>query len=69
MPSDAFLLALVTFISNRGFVNPLKSDNISNFIGAEVELKDALKELNYNKVADPIWMVLCSKFLKDHKFQ
>ena len=50
--TDAFLLALRRFISRRGFIKVLKSDNISNFIGAEKELKEALKQLNQDKIID-----------------
>ena len=69
MPTDAFLLALHKFISRRGFVKVLRSDSDSNFIGAEKELKEALKQLNHVKIIDvmsrqniewkfnpPIWM-------------
>ena len=37
MSTDAFLLALRRFISRRGFVKVLRSDNGSNFIDAEKE--------------------------------
>ena len=50
--TDAFLLALRRFISRRGFIKVLKSDNFSNFIGAEKELKEALKQLNQDKIID-----------------
>ena len=69
MPTDAFLLALHKFISRRGFVKVLRSDSDSNFIVAEKELKEALKQLNHVKIIDvmsrqniewkfnpPIWM-------------
>ena len=49
MSTDAFLLALRRFISRRGFVKVLRSDNGSNFIGAEKELKQALKQLSHDK--------------------
>ena len=38
MSTDAFLLALCRFISRRGFVKVLRSDNGSKFIGAKREL-------------------------------
>ena len=69
MSTDAFLLALHKFISRRGFVKVLRSDSDSNFISAEKELKEALKQLNHVKIIDvmsrqniewkfnpPIWM-------------
>ena len=54
MSTDAFLLALHRFISRRGFVKFLRSDKGSNFIGAEKELKEALKQLNHDKIIDVI---------------
>ena len=52
MATDAFLLALRRFISRRGFVKVLRSDSGSNFIGAEKELKESLKQLNHDKIID-----------------
>ena len=52
MTTDAFnTMALPRFIS-RDFVKVLRSDNGSNFIGAEKELKEALKQLNHDKIID-----------------
>ena len=52
MATDAFsTMALRRFIS-RDFVKVLRSDNGSNFIGAEKELKEALKQLNHDKIID-----------------
>ena len=52
MATDAFsTMALHRFIS-RDFVKVLRSDNGSNFIGAEKELKEALKQLNHDKIID-----------------
>ena len=50
--TDAILLALHRFISRKGFVKVSRSDNGSNFIGAEKELKEALKQLNHDKIID-----------------
>ena len=51
MPTAAFLLAPRRFIFRRGLVRVLKSENGSNFIGAEKEPKEALKQLN-DKIID-----------------
>ena len=37
MSTDAFLLALLGFISRRGFIKLLRPDNGLNFLGAEKE--------------------------------
>ena len=53
MSTDAFsTTALRRFISRRGFVKVLRSDNGSNFIGAEKKLKEPLKQLNHDKIID-----------------
>ena len=52
MSTDVFLLALHRCIPRRGFIKVLRSDNGSNYIGAKKELKEALKQLNHNKIID-----------------
>ena len=52
--TDALLSALHKFISRRGFVKVSRSDNGLNFIGPEKELKEALKQLNHDKIIDII---------------
>ena len=52
--TDAFILALRRFIARRGHVKILRSDNGSNFIGAEKELKHALTCIDQNKVAQTL---------------
>ena len=51
MTTDAFILVLRRFIARLGLVKILRSDNGSNFIGAEKELKHALTCIDQNKVA------------------
>ena len=50
LSTDALLSALHKFISRRGFVKVSRSDNGLNFIGPEKELKEALKQLNHDKI-------------------
>ena len=54
MTTDAFILVLRGFIAWRGHVKILRSDNGSNFIGAEKELKHALTCIDQNKVAQTL---------------
>ena len=42
MSTDSFILALRRFKARRGHPKSIRSDNGSNFVGAERELKDAL---------------------------
>jgi len=50
MSTDSFLLTLRRFIARRGKPQTIYSDNGTNFVGAEVELKKALKLLNQSNV-------------------
>ena len=50
LSTDAFILALRRFISRRGKVNIIRSDNGTNFVGASKELKQAIKNIDQNTV-------------------
>ena len=50
MNTDSFIQALRRFICRRGPVRQLRSDQGSNFIGAQRELREALKEMNGDKI-------------------
>ena len=50
MTTDAFINALRCFIALRGAVGQLRSDQGSNFVGAQHELKEALKEIKHERL-------------------
>ena len=50
LDTDSFILALRRLVARRGNVRSVYSDNGSNFIGAERELKKAYSEMNDNKI-------------------
>jgi len=50
LETDACINALCRFISRRGQVVYLRSDNGIYFIGAQSELKEALATLNHDKI-------------------
>ncbi len=52
MTTDSFLNTLRRFISRRGKVRQLRSDQGSNFVGAKNELADALKEIDRTPVRE-----------------
>ena len=52
MTTDSFLNALRRFISRRGKVRQLRSDQGSNFVGAKNELANALKEIDQTPVTE-----------------
>lgn len=49
---DSFINALRRFISRRGQVREIRSDNGTNFVGAERELKAAIKHWNQGQIND-----------------
>ncbi|KAL7840982.1 hypothetical protein SRHO_G00246730 [Serrasalmus rhombeus] len=50
LDTDACINAIRRFICRRGQVSHLRSDNGTNFTGAERELKEALAALNHDKI-------------------
>lgn len=52
LDTDSCINALRRFLSRRGQVSVLSSDNGTNFIGAERELREALKDLNQLKIQE-----------------
>ena len=50
LETDSFINALRRFLVRRGPTRQLHSDQGTNFIGAKRELKEALKELNKDKI-------------------
>ena len=54
MLTDRFILALHRFRARRGHPKSIRSDNESNFIGAERELKDALSKLDQKKIINEL---------------
>ena len=43
LTTESFILALSRFFTRRGYVKIIKSDNGSNFIGGEYELRALIK--------------------------
>ena len=52
MDTDTFIQALRRFIARRGQVSSIRTDNGTNFIGAEKELRIALKEMDQVKIRE-----------------
>jgi transposase InsO family protein len=50
--TDSFINALERFIARRGQPKEIRSDNGTNFVGAQVELRRALQEWNQKKIHD-----------------
>ena len=58
LTTDSFILALRRFITRRGNVKHIRSDNGTNFKGAQKELQDTIAEIKIPKVI--------SKLVKKH---
>ena len=54
LSTDSFILALRRFKARRGYPKHIRSDNGSNFIGAEREMKDALSKLDQKKIINEL---------------
>ena len=52
MESDSFINGLRRFIARRGVVKFIRSDNGTNFVGAEKELRVEVKKLESNKIQE-----------------
>ena len=52
LDADTFIQALRRFIARRGQVRSIRTDNGTNFIGAENELKKALDEMDNDKIRE-----------------
>ena len=50
LETDDFILVLVRFLNRRGYVKELRSDNGSNFVGADREIKEAIEQIDKEKV-------------------
>ena len=65
--TDAFIQALRRFISNRGCPKGIWSDNGTNFVGADKEIRDSIRrwdqdDLNKQLINDEINCTLCPMF-------
>ena len=52
MTTDSFILALRRFLSRRGKVREIRSDNGKNFVGAKRELQAAFRNMNHQKISN-----------------
>ena len=50
LETDSFVNALRRFLAERGPINQMRSDRGTNFVGAKRELKEALEEMDEDKV-------------------
>ena len=53
LSTDSFIHAHRRFISRQGPVRTMRSDNGTNFIGAERELREEMEKMNHDAVQEP----------------
>lgn len=54
LDTSACINAIRRFVRRRGQVSTLRSDNGTNFIGAETELREALEELDHSQIRNDL---------------
>lgn len=54
LETDSFIQALRRFIARRGQVKEMRSDNGTNFVGADHELRKAIKEWNTSQIENSL---------------
>ena len=52
MKTDSFIQALSGFMARQGKVRSIRSDNGTNFVGTDNELRKALEEMNQEQIRD-----------------
>ncbi|KAK3754248.1 hypothetical protein QZH41_020147, partial [Actinostola sp. cb2023] len=50
LETDDFILVLMRFLNRRGQVKELRSDNGTNFVGAEREIRESIEKMDHDKV-------------------
>ena len=48
--TGSFILALRRLINQEGNVRMICTDNVTNFVGANIELRKAFNEMNHTKI-------------------
>ena len=54
LETDSFLNALRHFITHRGPVHEIRSDNGTNFVAATRELREAIDEMDHNEITEKL---------------
>ncbi|XP_028412562.1 uncharacterized protein LOC114535455 [Dendronephthya gigantea] len=62
LDTDSFINALRRFLSRTGPIRQLRSDQGTNFVGAKRQLREALEELDHDKIRQQLQHVNCDWF-------
>ena len=52
MTTDCFIMCMRRFIGHRGYVQMIRTDNGTNFVGASVELIESFQEIDHVKIGE-----------------
>ena len=52
LQTDSFIQALRRFVARRGMVREIRTDNGTNFVGTENEVREAFEEMDQEKIGD-----------------
>ena len=50
--NDSFIMCLRRFIGRRGYIRVIRTDNVTNFVGASSELIESFQEMDHVKVGE-----------------
>ena len=68
LDTDSFILALRRFVCRRGPVRSIRSDNGGNFVGANNEMNNTIKDLDHQKISDFLLSKSCDWEWVDWEF-
>ena len=68
LDTDSFILALRRFVGRRGPVRSIRSDNGTNFVGADNEMKRAMKEMDHQRIRGYLLSEFCDWEWVDWEF-
>ena len=60
LETDAFIMVLRRFLNTRGKVKELRSDNGTNFVGAEREVRESIKQWNQRQISKELQQRDCN---------
>ena len=59
LETDDFILVLIRFLNRRGHVKEMRSDNGTNFVGAEREIREAIEQMDKKKLTNELSLRGC----------
>jgi len=63
LETDDFILVLMRFLNHRGHVKEIRSDNGTNFVVADNEIQDLVKNMDFSKLEREIMQDVSGFFI------